>query len=181
MREFPWMRSRIEVPYEAGAVSLNNITNNSRNHVQIVCNQNSWEHFHSQVLGIRLTLPIYHVTIATLKHLQFKWQSSDYWKHKAVPQLRWLVAGFPQRRPGFELGVWSCWICGGQGATGAGVLRVLRFPKPTLISPTAPLSHLSSGTGRIDQLMADVRSGLSLTSTQEEKETESTAIPQSNN
>jgi hypothetical protein len=31
----------------------------------------------------------------------------------------------------------SCEICGGQGATGAGFLRVRRFPLPILIPPTA--------------------------------------------
>jgi hypothetical protein len=32
----------------------------------------------------------------------------------------------------------SCGICGGQSGTGAGFLRVLRFPLPILIPPTAP-------------------------------------------
>jgi hypothetical protein len=32
----------------------------------------------------------------------------------------------------------SCEICGGQSGTGAGFLRVLRFPLPILIPPTAP-------------------------------------------
>jgi hypothetical protein len=36
----------------------------------------------------------------------------------------------------------SCGICGGQSGTGAGVLRVLRFPLPILIPPPAP--HSSS-------------------------------------
>jgi hypothetical protein len=36
----------------------------------------------------------------------------------------------------------SSGICGGQSGTGAGLLRVLRFPLPILISPTAP--HSSS-------------------------------------
>jgi hypothetical protein len=31
----------------------------------------------------------------------------------------------------------SCGICGGQGGTGAGFLRILRFPLPILIPPTA--------------------------------------------
>jgi hypothetical protein len=38
----------------------------------------------------------------------------------------------------------SCWICGGQSGTGAGFLRVLRFPLPIFIPPTAP--HSSSIT-----------------------------------
>jgi hypothetical protein len=36
----------------------------------------------------------------------------------------------------------SCGICGGQSGPGAGFLRVLRFPLPILIPPTAP--HSSS-------------------------------------
>jgi hypothetical protein len=54
----------------------------------------------------------------------------------------------------------SCGICGGQSGTGADVLRVLRFPLPILIPPSAP--H-SSGAGTIGQLVAAVPSGLSLT------------------
>jgi hypothetical protein len=36
-------------------------------------------------------------------------------------------------------------ICGGQIGTGAGFLRVLRFPLPILIPPTAPHSSLIRG------------------------------------
>jgi hypothetical protein len=57
--------------------------------------------------------------------------------------------------------VWSCGICGGLSSTGAGFLRILRFPLPILIPPTAP--HPSSGPGTICQIVADVPSGLSLT------------------
>jgi hypothetical protein len=38
--------------------------------------------------------------------------------------------------------VGSCGICGGQRGTGAGFLRILRFPPPVLIPPTA--AHSSS-------------------------------------
>jgi hypothetical protein len=34
----------------------------------------------------------------------------------------------------------SCGICGGRSGTGAGFLRVLRFPLPVRISPIAPQS-----------------------------------------
>jgi hypothetical protein len=50
-----------------------------------------------------------------------------------------LLAGFPSRRPGFELGVESRKIYGGQSGTGADLLRVLQFPLP-LIPLTAPQS-----------------------------------------
>jgi hypothetical protein len=60
----------------------------------------------------------------------------------------------------------SCGICGGQSGTGAGFLRVLRFPLPILIPPTAPHTS-SSGAGTIGQLVADVPSGLRLTPPQE--------------
>jgi hypothetical protein len=39
--------------------------------------------------------------------------------------------------------VWSCGICGGQSGTGAGFLRVLRFPLPIFIPPIAPQSSSS--------------------------------------
>jgi hypothetical protein len=45
----------------------------------------------------------------------------------------------------------SCGICGGQSSTGAGYLRVFRFPLPVFISPVAPQSP-SSGAGIIGQL-----------------------------
>jgi hypothetical protein len=51
----------------------------------------------------------------------------------------------------------SCGICGGQSGTGAGFLRVLRFPLPILIPPT----------GAIGQTVTDVGSGLSLNPPQE--------------
>jgi hypothetical protein len=56
--------------------------------------------------------------------------------------------------------VTSCGIFGGQSGTGASFLRVLRFPPPILILPTAPYSKLSSGAGAIGQLVVDVPSGL---------------------
>jgi hypothetical protein len=55
-----------------------------------------------------------------------------------------------------------CGICGGQSGTGAGFLLVLWFPLPILVP-------LTSGTGTICQIVADVPSGLSLTLHQERK------------
>jgi hypothetical protein len=45
----------------------------------------------------------------------------------------------------------SCEICDGQSGTGAGFLRVLRFPLPIFIPPTAPHSSSSCGAGTIGQ------------------------------
>jgi hypothetical protein len=39
----------------------------------------------------------------------------------------------------------SCGICGGLSGTGAGSLRVLRFPLSVLIPPTAPHSSIIQG------------------------------------
>jgi hypothetical protein len=53
----------------------------------------------------------------------------------------------------------SCGICDGQSDTGAGFLRVLRFPL-TLIPPIVPCSSLS-GAGTVCQIVANMPSGLS--------------------
>jgi hypothetical protein len=53
--------------------------------------------------------------------------------------------------------VWAaCGVCGGQSGTGAGFLRVLRFPLP-IIPPISP-SSLSPEAGTIDLLVAAVPS-----------------------
>jgi hypothetical protein len=39
----------------------------------------------------------------------------------------------------------SCGICGGQSSTGAGFLRLLRFPVTILIPPNAPYSPITRG------------------------------------
>jgi hypothetical protein len=75
---------------------------------------------------------------------------------------------FPTAAAQVRAQVRSCGICGGQNNTGAGFLRVLRFPLPILIPPTAPHSYnLSSGAGRTGQTVADVPSELVLTPPQE--------------
>jgi hypothetical protein len=61
-------------------------------------------------------------------------------------------------------------ICGGQCGTGAGFLRVLRFPLPILIPPTVPhSSSIIRGWYNRPNSGADVPSGLSLTPPQETK------------
>jgi hypothetical protein len=57
-----------------------------------------------------------------------------------MPQLNRLVTEFQLRR--LELDPRLCGICGGQSGTCAGSLRVIRFPLPILVPPTAP--HSSS-------------------------------------
>jgi hypothetical protein len=57
----------------------------------------------------------------------------------------------------------SCGICGGQSDIGAVFFRVLQFPLPILILPTAPHStFISSGAVTIGSFVADVASGISL-------------------
>jgi hypothetical protein len=51
----------------------------------------------------------------------------------------------------------ACGVCGGQSGTGAGFLRVLRFPLP-IISPISPSSY-SPGAGTVGLLVAAVPSG----------------------
>jgi hypothetical protein len=73
-----------------------------------------------------------------------------------VPQLKRLVTGFPPRRPGFSSGQ-ACGVYGGQSGTGAGFLRVLRFPLP--ITPPISPSSKSPGASTIGLLVAVVPSG----------------------
>jgi hypothetical protein len=78
---------------------------------------------------------------------------------------------FPTAAARVRAQVRSCVICGGQSGTVAGFLRVLRFPPPILIPPTAPHSSSSISTvaGTVGQIVADVPSGLSPTPPQETK------------
>jgi hypothetical protein len=91
-------------------------------------------------------------------------------KEKTVPQLRRLVAGFPKRRPGFEPRSRHVGFVVNKVALGQvfseyfGFLGQFSFHR--LLHTH---HHPSSGAGTIRQLVADVRSGLSLTPTQETK------------
>jgi hypothetical protein len=67
--------------------------------------------------------------------------------------------------------VYSCGICGGQSGTEAGFLRVLRFPLPIRIPPTAPQSLSSIIWGWYNgPVVAAVPSGLSLTPSENKME-----------
>jgi hypothetical protein len=73
---------------------------------------------------------------------------------------RWLPTAAARVRARVRL----CGICGGQSGTGAGFLRILRFPLPILISPIAPQSPSSIIWGWYNRsVAATVPSGLSLT------------------
>jgi hypothetical protein len=61
---------------------------------------------------------------------------SDEGRAIAQAVSRWFPTAAAQDRAR----VMSCGICGGQSGTGIGFLRVLRFPMPIFIPPTAPQS-----------------------------------------
>jgi hypothetical protein len=64
--------------------------------------------------------------------------------------------------------VWSCGICGGQSGTGAGFLRVLRFPLPIFIPPITSQSPSSIIWGWYNRpVVADVPGDVSPTPPQE--------------
>jgi hypothetical protein len=69
----------------------------------------------------------------------------------------------------FRSQVRSSGICGGQRGAEAGYFRVLRFPLPILIPPTAPHSSSIIWGWYNRPVVADVPSGLSLTPPQETK------------
>jgi hypothetical protein len=69
-------------------------------------------------------------------------------------------------------------ICGGQSGTVAGFLRVLRFPLPIFIPPTAPQSPSSIIWGWYNRpVVAAVRSGLTLTPLRSKKKNFETGPP----
>jgi hypothetical protein len=85
---------------------------------------------------------------------------------EAVPYLRKLVAGFPLRRPEFEP---RSGHVAGRVALGQFFSEYFSFPSQFSFHRLLHIHHLSSGTGKIDQLVADVTRGLSVTPPQETK------------
>jgi hypothetical protein len=85
----------------------------------------------------------------------------ENYKSRAIAQAvsRWLLTAAARVRAR----VWSNGICGGQNGSGAGFLRVLRFPLPIFVPPDSPSSQ-SPGAGTIGHSVADVPSGPSLDS-----------------
>jgi hypothetical protein len=82
-------------------------------------------------------------------------QDSNYYdKIRAVAQAvsRWLPTAAARVRVRA-----ACGVCGGQSSTGAGFLRVLRFPLP-IIPPISPSSY-SPGAGTIGLLLTAMPSG----------------------
>jgi hypothetical protein len=67
-----------------------------------------------------------------------------YYCYYAFQNVTSLSGRLPTAAARVRVHVRSCGICGAQSDTGAGFLRVFRFPLPTLIPPTAPQSSLSS-------------------------------------
>jgi hypothetical protein len=81
-----------------------------------------------------------------------------------VAWLRRLVTGFPLRRPGFEPRSGNVGIVVDKMALGYEYCKYFGFPcQFSFHRLLHKHHHLSSGTGTIGQLMADVPCGLSLT------------------
>jgi hypothetical protein len=80
----------------------------------------------------------------------------------------------PKQRPGFEPR-WGVWFVVDEVALRQVFLRVLRFPLPIVILPTAP--HSSSGDGTIGQIVSDVPSGVSLIPLQETRKKKKFCCP----
>jgi hypothetical protein len=80
-----------------------------------------------------------------------------------VPQLRRLVAGFPPRWHGFEPGSGHVGFVMDEVVLGQVLCEYFGFPCQFSFHRLPQFHHLSSGAGKIGQLVADVPSGLSLT------------------
>jgi hypothetical protein len=100
----------------------------------------------------------------SLVHMNIYWST----KGRAIAQA--VSRRLPTAAARVRAHVRQCGIYGGQSGTGAGFLRLLQFPLPILIPPMLHIyHHLSFGAGTIGQIPVGVRSGLSVTPSQETK------------
>jgi hypothetical protein len=105
--------------------------------------KNAWDRDDHQYVFIvtMVTKRFPKVTKAVYLRIQGLWDANvSNNRGRAIAQAvsRWLPTAADRLRSQVK----SCGICGGQSGTGAGFLRVLRFPLPILIAPTGP--HSSS-------------------------------------
>jgi hypothetical protein len=95
----------------------------------------------------------------------------------AVPYLRQLVVGFPQRRPGLESRSRHVGFVADKLALGQVFSEYFGFSCQLSFHRLLHIHHhLSSGAGTVGQLVGDVPSGISLTPPQETKRKLSTSI-----
>jgi hypothetical protein len=88
---------------------------------------------------------------------------------KVVPYLRWLVAGFPPRRSGFEPSSGYVRFVVDKVALGKVFSEYFGFLCRFSFHWLLHTHHLSAAAGTIGQIVADVPSGLNLTPTQRKK------------
>jgi hypothetical protein len=86
---------------------------------------------------------------------------------RAVPKLRLLVVSFPQRWLGFEPRSSLVGFVVDKVALGQVFSEYFDFPYQFSFHRLLHIHHLLSGAGTVDQLVADVPSGLTLTPPQE--------------
>jgi hypothetical protein len=105
-------------------------------------------------------------TVSPSRLMQVQHHDLVLWRGRAIAKAVSRQLPFSAARVRSQ--VRSCGICGGHSGTGAGFLRLRRFTLPVLIPPTA--THTSSfGAGTVGQIVADVPSGVSLTSAHPKK------------
>jgi hypothetical protein len=89
-----------------------------------------------------------------------------------MPKLRWLVAGFPRRRPGFDPSSGHVRFVVDKVALGQFFFQYFGFPYQFSFHRLLHICYLSFGPGTIGQTVADLPNGLILTPPQETKRKE---------